>query len=62
MNRAFIEKKAREHGVPVSPSVIALCYEINRSALESLAYEFESHDYFGEARMVRSYIKTDKEN
>lgn len=59
MNRSFIEKKASEHGVPVSPSLIALCRDINKAALEGLAYEFESHDYFSEAKKVRSYITTE---
>ena len=59
MNQTFIAKKAQEHGLTVSPSLLALCREINKAALEGLAYEFESHDYFGEARMVRSYINTE---
>lgn len=62
MNRSFIERKAREHGIPVSPSLIALCHEINRAALSGLLYELESHDYFSEAAMVRSYINTESES
>lgn len=34
-------------------------HEVRLAALHDLTHEFESHDYFIEGRMVRSFINTE---
>lgn len=62
--REHIEKLAIEAGFPPSTSVaesnrrIELFATAYQHALADLAHEFDSHDYFREARMAEGFAKT----
>lgn len=53
---------ANEHGFRIwsHEHLESFCMAIRKQALEDLRYEFESHDYFSEARKVQSFIDTEE--